>query len=192
MITDAKISCFSVYIFSLNNHKHKIADYCWRLAYDIWERGFEKEIKDMFTTAIYLLWFLVPDFLLLTDVNELIHNEYSECMISHLNISNWFTHSHPSKAENFDRNHSKCKVKVQTGLVPIEDINDDIVFSLFNLVLIPSMISNTKPLLRNSWNILISVYSQMLILFHTECRVRCSIHSVWLWFNLLSTSWVIQ
>ena len=104
----------------------------------------------MFTTAIYLLWFLVPDFLLLTDVNELIDSEYSECMISHLNISNCFTHSHPSKAENCDRNHSKCKVKVQTGLVPIGDVDDNIVFSLFNLVLIPSMITNTKPLLRNS------------------------------------------
>ena len=43
-------------------------------------------IQGMFTPTIYLLWFLV-DFLL-TDVNELIDSECSECMISHLNISN--------------------------------------------------------------------------------------------------------
>ena len=39
-------------------------------------------------------------FLLLRDVNEWIDNECSEFMIPHLNISNCFTRSHPSKGEN--------------------------------------------------------------------------------------------
>jgi hypothetical protein len=41
------------------------------------------------------------------DVNEWINNECAESMLSHLNIPNWFTHSHPSKAENHPRNRSE-------------------------------------------------------------------------------------
>ena len=109
-------------------------------------------IQGTFTSTIYLLWFLV-DFLLLTDVNELIDSECSECMISsNLNIFNRFTHSHPSKGENYDTNHSKCKVQVQTSLVPVGDINDD---AVFNLGLIPSKISNTKPLLQSNVNLVL-------------------------------------
>jgi hypothetical protein len=40
------------------------------------------------------------DFLLLIDVKEWIGNECSWCMSLHLNICDWFTHSHPSKGEN--------------------------------------------------------------------------------------------
>ena len=37
------------------------------------------------------------DFLLLTDVNELINNECFHYVIPHLNISSQFTRSHPAK-----------------------------------------------------------------------------------------------
>ena len=41
------------------------------------------------------------------DVNEWINNECAESMLPHLNIPNWFTHSHLSKGKNHARNRSE-------------------------------------------------------------------------------------
>jgi hypothetical protein len=48
----------------------------------------------------------------LTDVNEQIINECSECMFPHVNIRDWFARSHPSEGENRTGNRGetyKCK-----------------------------------------------------------------------------------
>ena len=65
----------------------------------------KKHNIDAFFATLHLRFL---DFRLLTDVIEWANNECSECMISHLNISNRFTFSHPLKEENHRKNY-KCK-----------------------------------------------------------------------------------
>ena len=47
------------------------------------------------------------DFLLSIDVNEWINNQCLKSVLPHLNICDWFTHSHLSRGENRTRNRSK-------------------------------------------------------------------------------------
>ena len=53
------------------------------------------------------MWFWLPFFVLLIDVNEWIDNECAECVLPHPNIHDWFTWSHRSKGENRTRNCSE-------------------------------------------------------------------------------------
>ena len=54
----------------------------------------------MFSFSIFAVISTACYFLLLLDVNVWIDKECSECVISHLNIYNQFTDSHPLKGEN--------------------------------------------------------------------------------------------
>ena len=44
--------------------------------------------------------FFATMFFFFIDVKDWINNNCAECVLSHLNICDWFTRSHPSKGEN--------------------------------------------------------------------------------------------
>ena len=61
------------------------------------------------------------DFLLLMDVNGWINGECAECPPPHLNVSDCFTCSHPSKGENCTRDRSEI-VRVNGPLEFVEKL----------------------------------------------------------------------
>ena len=65
------------------------------------------------------------------DVNEGTNHECSECMMYHLNISDWFTRSHPSKEENRTRNRN-TKFKCKKGLGTRDGFRRKWKYKIFN------------------------------------------------------------
>ena len=75
----------------------------------------------------------ISNFRLLTDVNEWIYNECSECIVPHLNISNWFTFSHQSKGESHRSNCSKYCNCEQAYPVTIRKNAFEKMFVIYNI-----------------------------------------------------------
>lgn len=82
----------------MRNTGSGITHYCMHVHYaeftklDICKKQFFH--RPEVTFELRMLRFLLQ-FSLLMDVNELINKECFKCVISYLNLSNWFTHSHP-------------------------------------------------------------------------------------------------